>query len=222
MNSLTDQLRQSWTTNAEAWTEAVRSRSIASRETGTDAAIVEAVLNGLPPKGRVLDLGCGEGWLVRALEALGVEARGVDASAPLVEAARASGGRFDVLSYEQAEADPALLGSPVDAVVLNFALLSDRVAGVLRAAASRLDGGRVLIQTVHPATVAPPYRDGWREETFSPLVGDFQPMPWFFRTFGSWVRVLDAAGLTLTQAVEPLHPDADEPLSLILVAEPRA
>ena len=221
MKSLPDRLVQSWSDNADAWTRAVRGGAIASREAGTDAAIVEAVLRGLPPLGRVLDVGCGEGWLVRALDAVGVDARGVDVSPELVEAACQRGGAFEVLSYQDAAAEPQRLGEPVDAAVFNFALLSDDVTGVLRAAASRLDGrGRVLVQTVHPSAAPAPYRDGWREESFDAFGGGFSPMPWFFRTFGSWVRTLDAAGLRLAEAVEPVDPETGVPLSLILVAEP--
>ena len=219
MTSLSGRLIQSWSDNADAWTRAVREGAIASRHAGTDAAIVEAVVRGLPPLGRVLDVGCGEGWLVRALDVVGVQARGVDVSPALVDAARQRGGAFEVLSYQDAAAEPRRLGEPVDAAVFNFALLSDDVTGVLRAAASRLDGGRVLIQTVHPATAAAPYRDGWREESFDGFGGGFAPMPWYFRTFGSWVRTLDAAGLRLAEAVEPTDPETEAPLSLILVAE---
>ena len=221
-DALPDRLVLSWDANAAAWTRAVRGGAIPSRRAGTDAAVVEAVVTGLPPGGRVLDVGCGEGWLCRALEALGARAHGVDASAPLVEAARAAGGSFDVVRYEAAEADPTALGGPYDAAVFNFALLSDRVVGVLRSVASRLEtGGRVVVQTVHPLTVSAPYADGWREESFEGLGGGFEPMPWYFRTVGSWVRTLGAAGLVLVEAREPTGADGEAPLSLLLVAEAR-
>lgn len=213
-----------WTANAAAWTRAVRGGGIPSRRAGTDAAVVEAVLSGLPPAGRVLDVGCGEGWLVRALGALGAEAHGVDASPPLVHAARAEGGgTFDVLDYDDAADDPARLGGPYDAAVFNFSILGERAVGVLAAARRQLEvGGRVLVQTAHPVAAGPPYADGWREETFADFEGDFEPMPWYFRTFGSWVRALDAAGLRLAEAREPVHPETGAPLSLLLVAEPVA
>ena len=213
-----------WTTNADAWTAAVREGKISSRRVGTDAAVVEAVVSGLPPAGRVLDLGCGEGWLARALGALGAVVHGVDASAPLVEAARTEGGAagatFDVLDYEAAAADPDRLGGPYDVAVFNFSLLDDRAAAPLRAAGAVLEaGGRVVVQTVHPLAAGPPYADGWREETFDGVEGDFEPMPWFFRTLGAWVRVVTAAGLRITDVLEPAHPETGEPLSLIVVAE---
>lgn len=211
-----------WTDNATVWTRAVRDGGVPSRRLGTDAAVVEAVLAGLPPAGRVLDLGCGEGWLVRALGALGVAVHGVDASVPLVEAAaEAGGGTFEVLDFESAAEDPARLGGPYDVAVLNFSLLGERVVGLLGAVRQRLDvGGRVVVQTAHPVAAGAPYREGWREETFEGFEGDFTPMPWFFRPFGSWVRTLDAAGLRLAEVREPLHPETGVPLSLLLVAEP--
>jgi 2-polyprenyl-3-methyl-5-hydroxy-6-metoxy-1,4-benzoquinol methylase len=73
-----DRLRRSWVANAPAWVDAVRGQRIESRCLVTDAAIVEAVLDQQPST--VLDLGCGEGWLARALASHGIEVTGVDAS----------------------------------------------------------------------------------------------------------------------------------------------
>ncbi len=213
-------LRASWDRNAAAWSETVRAGGIPSRRAGTDGAIVEAVAR--VPGRRVLDVGCGEGWLARALAGRGREVVGVDGSAELVRRAReAGGGTFLVLRYDEIEADPGRLGGPFDAVVCNFALLGDRVAPLLRALAAVLaPDGRLLVQTVHPFTACgdAPYRDGWRTEDFAAFARPFPAaMPWYFRTVGSWLAEAREAGLEVVETEEPLHPETGRPLSLILV-----
>ena len=215
-------LERSWHANATAWAAAVRGGAIASRKLATDAAIVDAVA-ALAPR-RVLDLGCGEGWLARALAARGVLVIGTDASPALVEAARqAGGGSFHRLSYEEIAADPARAGEGFDAVVANFALLDDGAAPLLRALRRiLLPGGALLVQTLHPVAAGPPYRDGWRLEDFRGF-GDgaaWQPMPWYFRTVGSWLDLLRESGYALRALAEPLHPETAQPLSLLMTAAP--
>src|SRR5687768_5760335 len=95
----------SWETNADAWASAVREQRIASRAAGTDQAILDAVRR--QPAGRVLDAGCGEGWLARALGAHGYEVTGFDASEGLIDRARArGGGTFSVITFHDVIADP--------------------------------------------------------------------------------------------------------------------
>jgi 2-polyprenyl-3-methyl-5-hydroxy-6-metoxy-1,4-benzoquinol methylase len=217
-------LTQSWEANAAAWTRVVRERQIESRRLRTDDAILGAVLDRSPR--RVLDVGCGEGWLCRALSARGVDAVGVDGSAPLVESARASGGgRFEVLSYDDLVSRPERLGrGRFDAVVCNFALLQEDVAPLLGALRALLSpDGVLLIQTVHPwsARGEGPYVDGWRTERFAGFGAEFpEPMPWYFRTLASWMESLRAGGFRIDELREPTHPDTGVPLSLLLVAAP--
>ncbi|OKH36196.1 hypothetical protein NIES2119_17970 [[Phormidium ambiguum] IAM M-71] len=119
-NPLSDRkIIDSWHKNARPWTIAVRQGHILSRKLVTDRAIVDAVVE-LCPK-NVLDLGCGEGWLARALSAKEIEVLGVDVVPELIEQARSAlGGRFELLSYEEIAAGK--LNQRFDAVVSNFAL----------------------------------------------------------------------------------------------------
>ena len=217
-------LIRSWTTNADAWTAAVREKAIPSRRLATDAAIVAACRRVIAdrPAARVLDVGCGEGWLARELAALGAVVTGIDASAPLVDIARATGGGVDYacVTYEQLESDASVVEGPFDLIVCNFALLDDRTAPLLAALARRLPAsGVILVQTVHPwaAVGDGPYEEGWRTETWSAFGTSFpSPMPWYFRPIGSWMAAAREAQLVVDRLEEPIHPETRKPLSLIL------
>jgi SAM-dependent methyltransferase len=216
------EIERSWTTNAAAWTTVVRDGLIPSRKAGTDAAIVEAVR--ALRTGPILDVGCGEGWLVRALAEHGLAATGIDISAPLIHAARAlGGGTFDVVTYEQLQQQPEIVAGPWRGIVCNFALLAEPVHPLLTALRTRLAaGGRLLIQTVHPwsARGDRPYQSEWRTETFDAFGTAFPaPMPWYYRTMGDWHRALTTAGLRVLRLDEPLHPDTGAPLSALFTCE---
>jgi len=212
-------LRASWDMNAAAWTDSVRSGSIASRRLGTDRAAVDAVR--ATGATTVLDVGGGEGWLARALAGAGLDVTGFDGSAALVAAAQQQGGgRFFHLTYEDAARDPSRLGGPYDAAVATFALLGDDLGGLLAALRGAVRaGGHLVVQTLHPLNVEPPHVDGWRVETFDGMgEGYAAPMPWYSRTTGGWIRLLTAAGWRVVDLVEPPHPETGRPLSLVLVA----
>lgn len=215
-------LQQSWQDNAGAWTAAVRARAIESRRIATDAAILGAVSLHRPQK--VLDLGCGEGWLVRALGARGIAAFGVDGSAPLIEAASAAGGSFLQLTYAELIEQPSRCGQGFDLVVANFALFEERLEPLLAALREVMTpSGWLLVQTLHPLAAGDPYRDGWRTEDFRGFgEAAWTPMPWYFRTLSSWVAVLRAGGFALRNLREPSHPQDGRPLSLLLELQPAA
>ncbi|WP_043200894.1 class I SAM-dependent methyltransferase [Pseudomonas putida] len=213
-------LLDSWQHNAHAWIDAVRSGAIESRRQVTDQAILLAILGRQP--GRVLDLGCGEGWLLRALDDRGIEAVGVDGDRTLVDAARAAGSaEVHLASYAQLADAQAYVGTGYDVVCANFALLHQDVIPLLAAMKDLLvPGGALVIQTLHPWSVAGgEYQDGWRKESFAGFTGNWQPMPWYFRTLASWLNALDMAGLRLVSLQEPQHPQSAVPQSLLMVAE---
>ena len=210
------ELQASWISNAAAWTDAVRESRIPSRAAGTDRAIVQAILR-VP--GTVLDVGCGEGWLVRALAEHGRRAVGVDGSAPLIDRARERGGEFFVASYEELIENPGRFGSQFGVIALNFAVLSERPSDLFASLASLLEPrGALIIQTLHPWTAANgEYVDGWRTESFAAMEGSsFVPMPWYFRTLGSWLAEVREAGLVIDRLEEPMHPESGKPLSLLI------
>lgn len=213
------QIISSWSKNVLAWTDAVRLGQIESRKLVTDRAVVEAVLEAAPRT--VLDIGCGEGWLVRALAAQGIRAVGIDAVADLVMQARGAGGEFQIASYEDIAA--GRLDLRVDLAVCNFALLGkESVEGLLHALPSLLHpGGQLIVQTLHPLVACgdAAYADGWREGSWSGFSADFtDPAPWYFRTLESWIRLFHSHGLQLRQLREPLHPLTRKPVSVIFVA----
>ncbi len=212
------QLTDSWEANAPAWTRVVQNRQIESRRVATDAAILAAI-TAYQPK-RVLDVGCGEGWLARALTEHGIEVTGVDGSAALIaEAQRNSNAAFYVMSYDEIVTDPARLEGPFDLIVCNFSLLSENLVPLLQSLRQALaPHGALIIQTVHPWSACGdmPYENGWRMESFSAFGETFpQPMPWYFRTLRSWFTTLQQAGFMLNECLEPKHPATQKPLSII-------
>lgn len=213
-----ERILQAWTMNAAPWAEAVQSGSIASRVAITNQAVLEAVGKG---PGRLLDLGCGEGWLGRALAAAGWEVLGVDGAQPLIDVAeRLGGAEYLCLPYEGLR--QALEDRRFECVVANFSLLGDQSTADAIAAAGRLlvPGGRLVVQTVHPCWVDEPESEGWREETWQALGAlSCTPSPWYYRNLGSWLRLLKERGLSKLETREPTAPGAEQPASLILVAQ---
>jgi 2-polyprenyl-3-methyl-5-hydroxy-6-metoxy-1,4-benzoquinol methylase len=212
----------SWQRNAAPWTDAVRERQIESRALVTDAAILDAVLSRAPKT--VLDIGCGEGWLARALAQHGIRVTGVDVVPALIDAAsRAGGGDFRVASYEMIAAGRLDL-APVDTVVANFSLIGQESVEELIAAVPAMlaANGALVIQTLHPlvATGDLPYIDGWRAGSWAGFSDDFSdPAPWFFRTLETWVKLLRDSGFRLVELREPLHPTLKKPASVIFIAQ---
>lgn len=212
---------ESWGINALPWTAAVREGQIESRKQITDQAIIDAILSRLPRS--VLDIGCGEGWLVRELAARDMYAVGTDVVQKLVEEARrAGGGDFRMLSYEEIAAGK--LKVLVDVVVCNFALLGkESVEGVFGAVPSLLNShGTFIVQTLHPVMACGdlPYRDGWRKGSWAGFSTDFSnPAPWYFRTLESWVKLFVDSGFRLCELREPIHPKTQKPASIIFIGE---
>ncbi|MBQ0784305.1 MAG: class I SAM-dependent methyltransferase, partial [Amphritea sp.] len=72
-----NQIVESWRKNVSPWVKAIQNKEIESRRLVTDQAILETI-SSIPAK-NALDIGCGEGWLVRELSARGISTTGIDA-----------------------------------------------------------------------------------------------------------------------------------------------
>jgi 2-polyprenyl-3-methyl-5-hydroxy-6-metoxy-1,4-benzoquinol methylase len=214
-----ERILRSWHANAGPWTSAVREGQIESRRLVTDLAVIDAVRELQPA--RVLDLGCGEGWLTRTLSRLHMQVIGVDAVPELVESARSLGGEYRLCTYGEIAAGES--GLEADLVVCNFSLIGKDSAEAAFRAAHRIlpAGGHFVVQTLHPVAACgdEPYEDGWREGSWTGFGDEFtDPAPWYFRTMDSWVHLFEEHGFRLTETKEPMHPRTENPTSVIFVA----
>ncbi len=220
MDNPEQQILDSWAINAQPWTQAVREGQILSRTQLTNQAIVDTVLRHSPAQ--VLDLGCGEGWLSRALTAGGCQVTGVDAIPALIDQARASGqAEYRLCSYQQLI--DGQLDLHVDCIVCNFSLFGEHSCQALLNALPALlsPGGQLIIQTLHPLSACGdyPYTDGWRDGSWQGFSEQFsQPAPWYFRTLSSWLALLQHSGFALQSLYEPTQAGSVQPASIIFTA----
>jgi len=210
---------KSWNQNAKAWVDAIQKNEIESRILVTNKVIVETVLAKTPQK--VLDIGCGEGWLVRALGKHEIEVLGIDVVPELVIEAKNKGlGRFKVLSYQNLSSEG--IREKFDVIVCNFSLLGEQsVSDVFRSISGLLnDDGFFIIQTLHPDTKSDEYEDGWKEGSWVGFNDKFtDPPPWYFRTLASWKALFLNHGMILTEIQEPINPKTQTFASIVFISQ---
>ena len=221
-----NQVLQSWQQNAVEWIKVIEDQKIASRQV-TNAAILEAMKKECPAY--VLDLGCGEGWLTRALNKQHILTVGIDATAALIAYARQrSDAVYYIQSFEEIIAGNALAGAPYQAIVLNFCLyLKEETPALLNVLHQYLMGRQLIfIQTIHPCfnlDEHEPYQDRWIANAWKGLPSGFiLPFAWYYRTLGSWIEMLTSCGLAVKTIHEPIDHDTKKPISIIFVCQSKA
>ena len=221
MQDNNDHILTTWHQNARPWINAIANQEIESRKLVTNQAVVDSIM--LQGPENVWDIGCGEGWLCRALQHFQVSTFGTDAIPELIYAARKSGGNFEVADYEAIINGQFIPQNNFDLIAFNFSLFgNEQVAALLKAVRQFIaPGGHLLIQTLHPLLACgdAPYTDGWRSGSWQGFSPDFiNPAPWYFRTLENWITTINAAGYTIVLVKEPLHPENQKPVSVIFTA----
>lgn len=223
MAQSTDAILSSWQANAQQWIATIDSEELESRRLVTNQAIIQAVLAYRPKT--LLDVGCGEGWLSRALSEHGIRTLGIDAVSALIDNARKKGsGEYEVASYQDLIQQKALSSGPFAGAVINFALLDkDMTERVIPALVHYLQkSGLLFVQTLHPAVLSDgrPYQSGWRPGSWDGMKREFtQPYEWYFRTLQDWVALFSQSGYLIKEIREPLHPKTGQPASVIFVLQ---
>jgi SAM-dependent methyltransferase len=214
-----DRILNNWKENGTAWIQTIQANEIASRPKVTNAAILEAVL-ALHPK-RVLDLGCGEGWLCRALLENGIEAVGIDGVPELIEHANQKGGTFYELPYRDCTPDRLPFLGTFDVLIFNYSLFEKEVTDLLtnlRTTCLRT-GGKMLFQTVHPEHPALGPEGGSRfiREDWHMMQRDYSgTYSWYLRTRSDWEATIADAGLSSVSFRETHDPESGEVVSLVV------
>lgn len=201
----------SWNENSASWIDILERKGISSRKL-TSPAILKAIE--LHASGSIWDLGCGEGWLVRTLNSEGYEVQGIDASIELISRARMlSDDTYHCLSYQEIISGASLGDSPIDLIVINYALFeNDETCQLFSALRNLLNaGGKIIIQTVHPFALCgenQPYTSRWIDNAWAGLNGEFiSPYAWYFRTFSDWMALFSQSGYYLIDLIEPCSQD---------------
>jgi len=207
--------------NAKKWIKTIENNEIESRQLVTNTAILQTILTQQPKT--VLDIGCGEGWLVNTLVQHKIKAVGIDATVDFIKAAKAKGkGTFKIKDYAAMIKGVRFKTAPFDLISINFALFENKkTAQLIKKLPNYLaSDGKIVIQTLHPFSIATaePYKSAWRKDSWGGLKRNFtQPYKWYFRTLEDWVKLFAKAGLVLEAIKEPIHPKTGRPASIVFV-----
>ncbi|GMN08600.1 hypothetical protein MTsPCn5_39900 [Croceitalea sp. MTPC5] len=219
---MNDAVLKSWQQNAGEWIKAITENTIASR-TYTNKAIVDTALK--LDRAKIIDIGCGEGWLVRVLENQGKKVLGIDAIAELLQSAQSKRiGTFHQMTFEEIMDGKPLPNAPFDMAIFNFCLYQkEGLVTLLSNTAKALnDDGHILIQTLHPYLLmqqGKAYQSQWLSDSWKGLSGNFSNgHAWYARTLGDWSETLNEIPNTKVVFQEVTNEEGN-PISLLIHIE---
>ncbi len=208
---------RSWEKNAAEWIRVMKKGQLASRHF-TNPAIEKAVVS--LPGSKILDMGCGEGWLVRNLTHVGKSMVGIDATAALIDFAKKQTGNFYQITFEEIANGAKIPEAPYDVIVFNFSIyLADALEKLLISLKKTLSkNGHLVIQTLHPFFFMEqqlPYESQTIHDSWKGLSGNWSDgHSWYARTFEDWIGILQASGYKLIRLQEICN-QQKKPLSVI-------
>lgn len=209
----------SWNENAVRWNALIDEDKLESRRLATNEAIVQ-VLRSIQCE-QILDVGCGEGWLVRRMNQEGRNCLGIDGSSELIQLAQSKGqGTYQCLSYGDIIAGLPIEESPFECIVFNFALFGkDDTAALLRNLQAHLTAvGKLVIQSLHPDVTESKGNSSWKADVWKGLPGNFtDTYAWYQRSMEDWKMLFRDCQLHIEHIHESFHPHTQSPLSVIFV-----
>ncbi len=215
-----NEIINSWQKNAVEWARIIDSGEIASREF-TNKAIVNTIANITAVK--ILDIGCGEGWLTRAMNLIGKKAVGIDAIEKLLDIARTKGSEtYYQMSYEDIIKEIPIPEAPYDAVVFNFCIYQEvGLVNLLKQIKKVLiKNGQFVIQTLHPFFLVQnklDYKNQWIHDSWKGLPGNFiDGHSWYARTYENWVTVFKESDLQIVEIKEVCNKN-QQPVSVVFI-----
>ena len=171
-----------------------------------------------PPPARIVDIGCGEGRLVRDLKRLDYAVIGVDGSATLVAAAREEDPDGDYRVADAAQLPLADASADVVTAFMSLQDVDDLDRAVREAARVLVPGGRLRTAIVHPINSAGEFASRDDDAPFEIRGSYFEER--------RYVDVLERNGLPMTfasahRSLERFaHPILDAGLLIDHLAEP--
>lgn len=165
---------------------------------------------------RILDLGCGQGWLTYELSNRGSDPIGIDGSAELIRRAESLYPKLSFMTYDLAEGLPEL-ETDFDIVVSHMAVMDiPEITALFESVGRALKPGGVFLFTLpHPCFfMQKSHQDeggNWFKKHTGYLISETRRIETFgghnhyHRPLSTYVRTLAEAGLLICELYEPPH-----------------